>query len=354
VFVLPSTKTPSRPRGVLPSSLHEGIGNTPAVPLTVSRRADQRTVLAKLEWCNPTGSAKDRTALGIIEAMNRVAPFAPYDVVVESTSGNLGLAMTRLLLQIDCRLVAVVDPNTPERTRTGLAAAGAEVVLVDEPDPFGGYLLTRLRKVQELCDAHPHYRWSNQYENPANPSIHERTTGPEIVRESGGDVDAVYVAVSTGGTLAGVSRHLRAAAPRARIVAVDAVGSRALGGRAGPRLLSGIGASRVSIFLTPESYEEAVYVRDVDAFALCRLVLADTGVAIGGSSGSVLDACISHLYRRNAPRLPVCVLADGGDRYANSFYDDDWLAEKGVLGAVVRREDELRDAGFAFEFEGAG
>lgn len=347
-------KTPARRAGVLPSLVYDGVGNTPTAPLIVSRHADRRRLLAKLEWCNPTGSAKDRTALGIIEAMNRLAPLAPCDVVVESTSGNLGLAMARLLSRIDCHLVAVVDPNTPEGTRAGLAEAGAEVVLVDEPDPFGGYLLTRLRKVQELCDTHPHYRWGNQYENPANPSIHERTTGPEIVLETNGGVDAVYVAVSTGGTLAGVSRYLRAAVPGARIVAVDAVGSRALGGSPGPRLLSGIGASRVSIFLTPDSYDEAVFVRDVDAFALCRLVLTDTGVAVGGSSGSVLAACISHLYRPGAPRLPMCVLADGGDRYANSFYDDDWLADKGVLGAVVRREDELRDAGFAFELEGTG
>lgn len=309
------------------------------------------SVLLKMESSNPTGSAKDRTALGILRAMHAASPFRCGDVVVESTSGNLGLAMARLLSSMGCRFIAVVDPNVPEVTRCNLIAAGAEVIVVDEPDGLGGYLLSRLRVVRELCAGSPSFRWGNQYENPANPTIHEETTGPEIAAQGGIGLDAVYVAVSTGGTLAGVSHHLRAVSPHVRVVAVDAEGSLAVGGKSGRRLLSGIGASRPSTFLKPDDYDAVIAVSDVRSFAVCRTLLLDIGLCVGGSSGSVLGACLTDLVGGSPPRLPLCLMPDGGERYMHTFYDDNWLAELGVLDAVREAEKELREAGVSFELE---
>lgn len=327
----------------------EGLGDTPLLPLRVRRGRRQATALLKLESANPTGSVKDRTALGLMRAMNQAAPLRPGDTVIESTSGNLGLALAQMLRQAGCRLIAVTDLNTPEETRRALTEAGADLVVVTEPDGKGGYLLNRLRTVRRLCRENPSYRWSNQYENPANPGIHEELTGPEILKQAGPGLDAVYVAVSTGGTLAGVSRYLRSAAPDVRLVAVDAEGSLVTAQRPGRRLLSGIGASRPSAFLRPGSYDAATAVPDISAIAVCRMLLCDTGLGMGGSSGSVLSACLGELLGPRPPSMPVCLLADGGHRYRNTIYNDEWLREKDLLDGVRKRMARFRAAGLSFE-----
>jgi N-(2-amino-2-carboxyethyl)-L-glutamate synthase len=330
------------------TTLGSGVGDTPLIPLHVRRGRQQATALLKLESANPTGSVKDRTALGLIRAMNQIAPLLPSDIVIESTSGNLGLALAQTLNQMGCRFIAVTDLNTPEETRQALTEAGADLVVVTEPDGKGGYLLNRLRAVRQLCIENPSYRWSNQYENPANPGIHEELTGPEILKQAGSRLDAVYIAVSTGGTLAGVSRCIRSAAPDVRLVAVDAEGSLATARRSGRRLLSGIGASRPSSFLRPGSYDAAIAVPDISAIAVCRMLLSDTGLDMGGSSGSVLSACLDELFGPRAPRTPVCLLADGGQRYRNTIYSDGWLREKDRLNGVRQRVDKLRAEGLSF------
>lgn len=340
---------PGSPGGSVCLQLDAGIGSTPLWLLRVYRGSQQRRVLVKLESANPTGSAKDRTALGLVRALDHDSPLRPGDVVIESTSGNLGLAMARLLALMDCRFIAVTDLNSPEDTRRALLAAGAEVVVVSEPDGTGGYLLNRLRRVRELLAANPGYRWANQYENPANPDIHEELTGPEILKQAGPDLDAVYVAVSTGGTLAGISRYLRQMAPDVRLTAVDAEGSMATGQRPARRLLSGIGASRPSSFLRPADYDEAVAVGDVQSFAICRLLLEDTGLSLGGSSGSVLCAWLRNAFGPAPAEVPVCLMADGGGNYQNTFYDDTWLVQHGVLGEVRRVHQRLRARGLSFE-----
>jgi N-(2-amino-2-carboxyethyl)-L-glutamate synthase len=324
------------------------VGNTPMEPLTVTLGGAVSTVRLKLESHNPTGSTKDRTAAGILRSMEQMAPLRPGDVVVESTSGNLGLALVRLLTLKQCQFVAVVDLNTPEPARRALEEAGASLVVVDEPDGQGGYLLNRLRTVRELCARHPEYRWGNQYGNPANPAIHYQTTGPELLAQGGPEMDAVYVAVSTGGTLAGVSSYLRGHAPGIQVVAVDAEGSLVTGDKVGPRRLSGIGASRRSTFLNPWTYDRAVRVGDVDSFAMCRLLLADTGLLLGGSSGSVLSACVRELVGPQPIMAPVCLCPDDGAKYLNTFYDDWWLAREGLLDAVERRTHAFRDLGVSF------
>jgi N-(2-amino-2-carboxyethyl)-L-glutamate synthase len=331
-----------------------GVGNTPLARLDV-RRGDRCVAVGmKLELLNATGSAKDRTAAGLLQAMDAQSPLRPGDVVVESTSGNLGLAMARILGRLGCRFVAVLDPKAPEEVRVALRRSGVETVLVSEPDSDGGYLVSRLRTVHELCARNPSYRWTNQYENPANPMVHQATTGPEIVAQAGPDLDAVYVAVSTGGTLAGISSHIRAVRADVRLVAVDARGSVALGGCPARRLLSGIGASRPSTFLRAGAYDAVVHVSDAESFAMCRLLRRDTGLAVGGSSGSVLFACLSEMFGQPGPRHPVCVFPDGGRKYLSSFYDDAWLDANGALLAVRDAERAARADGVSFELDMGG
>ncbi|MEO3855333.1 pyridoxal-phosphate dependent enzyme [Acrocarpospora sp. B8E8] len=331
--------------------LHSAITGTPVVRLDISLRGRAHGVLLKLESGNPTGSIKDRTAAGLLMALDRERPLTPGTVVVESTSGNLGLGLARLLAALGCRFIAVLDPGTPRATRQRLIATGAELHEVHEPDGYGGYLLTRLRAVDRLLADNPHYRWTDQYGNPANPRIHERTTGPEIAAQGGPGLDAVYIAVSTGGTLSGVAAHLHALDRGVRVVAVDAEGSLATGPATGPRLINGLGASRRSAFLPPGTYDRAYRVPDPEAVAVCRLFRADTGVALGGSSGSVVAACLRDLTAPGAPRRPLCLCADTGLTYADTVYDDGWLARHRLTAAVAEAAARLRGDGVRFHLE---
>jgi cysteine synthase len=252
-----------------------------------------------------------------------------------------------------------------------MLAAGATLHLVEEPDRHGGYLLSRMRAVRRMCRGHPDYRWANQYGSPANPLVHERTTGPEIVAQGGPELETVYVAVSTGGTLAGISAHIRRLTQPIRMVAVDASYSHATGLRedrpgispprepgwavdygAGPRpqgrLVPGIGASRPSTFLEPGCYDQAIAVPDAAAVAMCQMFREDTGLALGGSSGSVLTGCVEDLSGPRPPHLGLCVAADSGANYASTVYDDDWQVSVGIYGAVKRAVDRCRGNGLRF------
>ncbi|GAA3486519.1 pyridoxal-phosphate dependent enzyme [Streptomyces cremeus] len=304
--------------------------------------------MIKQESHNPTGSIKDRTAVGLLAEIDRQSPLVPGSVIVESTSGNLGLALARLARLLDCHFIAVIDEKTPHPTRESLVASGVELQFVDEPDGQGGYLLSRLKAIRELCRQHAGHRWTNQYQNDANPRIHQETTGPEIARQGGADMDAVYVAVSTGGTLAGISAHLRTVRPDVRIVAVDATGSLVTGSTGGERLIAGLGASRASTFLTGTSYDTTTQIGAASTVAACRMFLQDTGIALGGSSGSVLCGYLGDLGRGRHPRRALCVCPDGGGKYVGTVFDDAWLDAVDIAGDVKHLVDAFRDNGLRF------
>lgn len=328
--------------------LRANITATPTSSVVVEYRGRAHELVLKHESLNPTGSIKDRTATGLLVEINRVRPLVPGSVIVESTSGNLGLALARLVRLLDCDFIAVIDERTPMPTRQSLNDSGVELHFVDEPDGQGGYLLSRLRAVRELCLANPDYRWTNQYHSNANPLIHEQTTGPEIVKQGGDALDAVYVAVSTGGTLAGISAHLRRVRPGVRIVAVDSTGSLVTGGTGGQRLIAGLGASRPSSFLTPDRYDATAQVAPAATVAACRLFQEDSGIALGGSSGSALSGYLRDLDQGAHPRRALCVCPDDGSKYLGTVYDDDWLTTTGILDEVHSTMDRLRQNGLRF------
>jgi cysteine synthase A len=301
------------------------IGRTPLARIRVRVEGVLRDVYLKLESANPCGSVKDRTAWALVESIGVERLRRRNLVLVESTSGNLGVVLAVIARLAGVGFVAVVDPRTPPRMVAEMRAHGADLDLVTTPDRFGGYLQSRIRRVQELCAALPGAVWVNQYSSDANPATHRRTTAPEIDLQMDGDVDALFAPVSTGGTLAGIAAYYRSRRPRTRIVAVDAAGSIVFTDRAGPRRLTGIGASRKSAFIRPWHYDEFTLVDDAEAFAVCRELHAATGIALGGSSGAVLAACCRYLGAHPEVRRPVCVVADGGARYRETIYDDDWL-----------------------------
>ena len=306
------------------------VGNTPLAPIALCIHGRRRVVHLKLEGANPCGSLKDRTAQSLIDELEQRGALERGSVLVESTSGNLGVALAWIARRQGYRFVAVIDPKTTPENVTRLRRLGARIELVETPDPTGGYLLARIERVRQLCASSPAFVWPDQYANPANPRAHEQGTGPELIQQLTGNLDAVFVAVSTGGTLAGLARFLRRESPCTRIIAVDANGSVALGGSPGPRLLTGIGASQPSSFVTADLYDELILVRDAEAFAFCRALASATGLSVGGSSGATLAACARVLARDHEEKNVVCLSADRGQSYASTIYSNRWLARNGI------------------------
>jgi 2,3-diaminopropionate biosynthesis protein SbnA len=310
--------------------------NTPTVRIALEIEGRERPVDLKLEGANPFGSVKDRTAASLVDDLERRGVLVPGSTLVESTSGNLGIALAAIARRRGYRFHAVVDAKTTTENLARLRGLGARIELVDRQDEAGGYLLSRLRRVRELCASSDAFVWPDQYTNPANPRAHEHGTGPELLAQLDGELDAVFVPVSTGGTLAGIARFLRRASRSTRIIAVDGLGSVALGGQPAPRLLTGIGASRRSTFLSTDLYDAHMQVGDAEAFAFCRALAVTTGIRVGGSSGAALAACARHLAAEPELRSAACLCPDRGESYASTIYDDGWLASHGIEPAALR------------------
>ena len=328
------------------------IGPTPVMPFAVRYRGLGHEILLKMESHLPTESVKYRTALGLVRAMNQDSALRPGTVVVESTSGGLGCALAYLLTPLGCHFIAVIDPKTTAATRGHLTKSGAVLHLVTEADSHGDYLRARLRVVRELCQTNPHYRWTDQYNNRANPLIHEETTGPEIIAQGGPELDSVYVAVSTGGTLAGIAAHIRSLRRDIRLVAVDARGSCATTSQPGvSRHIPGIGASRPSAFLHPGSYDHVIHVRDSEAIAVCQIFHSDTGIRLGGSSGHVIAACLLELTESAGIVHPLCLCADDGKRYLDTIYNARWISDMKLAAEVAAAIRRLREQGLEFRVD---
>jgi N-(2-amino-2-carboxyethyl)-L-glutamate synthase len=313
------------------------IGNTPTRAVRVKLGDCTRQIHLKLEGFNPGGSIKDRTAIALIRDLEAGMRLKRNGMIVESTSGNLGAALAYISRELGYRFTAVVDPKLTEENAEKMRRMGATLDHVTELDETGGYLLTRLRRVQELLSTIPGAVWPNQYENPVNAKAHFEETGPEILRQMNGKIDMAFLGVSTGGTLAGVSRFLRMALPRVSIVAVDAKGSIALGGTPGSRLLTGIGASRKATLLRRDDYSSVLYMNDIDAFACCRALARRTDLSVGGSSGAVVAAAIQWLACAPATTRAVCLCPDTGLNYQSSIFNDEYVRAK--LPAVYRRQE---------------
>ncbi|MFI2345757.1 pyridoxal-phosphate dependent enzyme [Streptomyces sp. NPDC019443] len=296
------------------------MASTPIVGLRLTINGFPARLWLKLESYGPHGSVKGRVALALWQDVsNRIGPRAE---IIESTSGNLGLALASLAAKQGVPFTAVVDPRSSEPVVAAIQALGGRTVTVDKPDGTGGYLLTRLSYIRERMRDQPELVWPNQYTNPANPRAHASGTAPELRAQLPRRPMSVLVAVSTAGTLAGFRDYV-ATSPDWELIGVDVVGSAALGWERGPRLLPGIGASQQSVFL-PTGYRLALRVTPEEAVSACVWLLESTGIGVGASSGALVAAAL-RLFRTVPRRSSVaCLCPDGVEHYLDTVYSAHW------------------------------
>lgn len=306
-------------------SVSQCIGRTPLVRLSRCFPSPRIEVLSKLEMLNPCGSMKDRPARHIVEQGLAEGSLCPGMRLVESTSGNLGVALAAVARLHGLAFTAVVDPNTTTTNLRLLDLYGAAVEMVTARDHADGYLHTRIARARELADE-PDTVWVNQYANERNPQAYQETLATELLEDIDGPIDYLVAAVSTTGSLQGIARRLRVEHPALRTVAVDATGSVIFGGRPGPRRIPGFGASRVPELLQAQDVDEVVHVGETDSVAGCRRLVDTEAILAGGSSGAVV-AAIDRLVADLPDTLPdrpariVTVLPDRGERYLDLLLD---------------------------------
>lgn len=322
------------------------IGNTPLVELDGLLRDIPARVFGKLEFANPGGSIKDRTALNMLLAKVRSGELVPrQSTVIESSSGNLAIGLAQICRYFGLRFICVVDAKTTAQNLAILKAFQAEIELITEPDPeTGEFLPSRLRRVRELLERTPNAYWPNQYANPLNPQAHWQTMR-EIVEALPGPLDYIFCATSTCGTLTGVLDYIRANNLPTKVVAVDAVGSAIFGDESQRRLIPGHGASARPPLLDRDDSYTVVHVSDLDCVVGCRRLLAREAILAGGSSGALVSAL--ERMRDEIPAGSNCVLvfADRGDRYLNTIYSDEWVQRNFGEVAHLWKESGIAAAG---------
>lgn len=292
----------------------------------------------KVEGFNPAGSIKIKTARGLIEAAEHCAADLGKIRLIESTSGNLGVALAVICAAKNYRLTCVTDPNCSTTTVAIMRNLGADVVVVRGRDANGGFLGSRIAYIRRRLADDPNLYWLNQYANPSNPAAHERSTAPAVLAAFK-KVDYLFVGVGTGGTLLGCVNHLRRRSPSTRVIAVDAAGSVSFGSAAGTRYIPGLGASRQPELLDRHSPDEVLLVPEWETVRECRWLTRHTGLLAGGSTGTVLAA----VRRRGASIAPdrtvVAIAPDLGERYLSSVYDDRWVTDCGLDRALDYRAE---------------
>jgi len=323
-------------------SLQDGIlaciGNTPLLRLTGVARRDIR-LFAKFEGANPSGSIKDRPALEIIRDGIESGRIKEDTVVVEATSGNMGLGLAQICRYLGLRLVCVVDNKITAQNLRLLEVYGAEIEVVTRPDPATGDLLTaRINRAKAISEAIGNAFWTNQYANPSNARAHLRTMD-EVFAALGGEVDYLFCSASSCGTVRGCADYLRQnKLHRTKVYVADSPGSVIFGGNSGPRMIPGHGAGR-----RPELYEDyvadrSIRVTDEECVMGCKALLSKEALLVGGSSGGIMMA-VNKVAEEIAPRATcVMLLPDRGERYLDTIFSDEWVVG---LQRIAQEREQL-------------
>lgn len=279
----------------------------------------------KCEGFNFARSIKLKAATEMVEGAERSGVLRPGMTIVESSSGNLGVALSMLAASRGYRFVCVTDARCTVSSRRMMQALGAQVHVITEPKAEGGFLAARLDHVRELCAAEPGVVWLNQYSNPDNCGAHYHRTGPEILAAFPG-VELLFVGAGTTGTLMGCARYLRERRPDVKVIAVDVAGSVIFGGEAGVRMIPGLGAGIRPMQLDESFVDDVVIVEERETVAMCR-ELAARGFVFGGSTGTVVSGARRWLARNRPGEdvVAVAIAPDMGDGYLDSVYNDDWV-----------------------------
>lgn len=309
-------------------SVLETIGQTPLVRMSRLFAESDVEVYAKLEGLNPGGSIKDRPAFNIITKALAAGDIGPETTIVESSSGNFAIGLAQICSYLGLRLICVVDIKTTAQNIRIIEAYGAGVDLVREPDAVTGeYLQARLNRIKQIRESIPNTYWPNQYANPNNSGAHYTHTMNEIHDVLGDDIDYVFIATSTCGTLRGCADFIQDRGLKTKIVAVDAMGSVIFGRPSGKRLLPGHGAGVIPPLFRTDLASAVVHVSDLDCVLGCRRLVQYEAILAGASSGGIVSAIermLSEGALAPASRC-VAVLADRGERYMDTVYSDSWV-----------------------------
>ncbi|HTN47811.1 MAG TPA: cysteine synthase A [Burkholderiaceae bacterium] len=319
------------------------VGNTPLIRLERLSVETGCNILAKAEFLNPGGSVKDRAALYIIRAAESSGALRPGGTVVEGTAGNTGIGLAHICAERGYRCVIVIPDNQSSEKMELLRTLGAEVRPVP-PKPYvdnDNYQKIAARTAATM----PNAIWANQFDNIVNRQAHYETTGPEIWRDTGGAIDAFVCATGTGGTLAGVARHLKGRDPRVRIVLADPQGSALYNWvktgelrASGSSITEGIGTTRVTANLEGTPIDDAVAIDDPTCVAMVYRLLREEGFFVGGSSGINVAATVQVARDLGPGHTVVTLLADRGGLYAKRLFNPEWLREKGLDSAASSPE----------------
>jgi cysteine synthase A len=298
------------------ANVTELIGNTPLVRLNKLTEGCVADVVAKLEFYNPAKSVKDRIGLAMVEAAEKAGLIGPGTTIVEPTSGNTGIALAMVCAAKGYKCILTMPETMSKERRMLLRAYGAELILTPGSEGMGG----AIKKAEELVASNRNYFMPQQFENPANPEIHRKTTAEEIWRDTDGKVDFLVAGVGTGGTITGVGEVLKARKPSVRVVAVEPDASPILsGGQRGPHPIQGIGAGFVPKVLNTSVYDEIVRVKGDDAFTTARRMAREEGLLVGISSGAATWAALQVAQRaENAGKLIVVIIPSFGERYLST------------------------------------
>lgn len=321
----------------------EKVGNTPMVQLQAPE-LENINLFAKMELYNPTGSVKDRAANYIIKKLLARKEIDKDTTLIESSSGNFGIALSAFCKKNGLKFIAVVDPCILPINELLIKSFDAKVIKVNVPDCNGGYLLNRIKKVKELINEIDNSYWVNQYANPYNAEAYYHTLGNEICDQVE-NIDYIFLGVSSGGTITGVSNKIKEKFPHAKVIAVDIYGSVIFNHPPQKRYIPGIGSSMVPEILKKAKIDDIVMIDEISTIEMCHELLKKYYIFAGGSSGSVFAAIKKYFTGKKLKRKVnvVITFADRGERYANTIYNEEWCRDFKKYHLNMNKLEEIRN-----------
>jgi len=292
-------------------------------------------IFLKLEAFNPAGSIKMKTAVRMVDQFEEQGRIDADSILIESSSGSLGVALSIICAERGYRFTCVVDPNTSAQNIKMMKALGADVVVIDRRDENGGFLGSRIAYIKQMLMSDRRYLWLNQYANPENPRAHALTTARAIA-DAFERVDYLFVGAGTTGTLMGCLQYFSEHRPDTKVIAVDSIGSVTFGYPPAKRYIPGLGTSRRPEIFSAQHIHRQEMVSEFETIAMCRHIARTNGVLAGGSTGTVLSAVRRYVDGLPADATVVAISPDFGERYLDSVYDDAWVTER--FGAVPTLE----------------
>ena len=309
---------------MISENILDNVGNTPMVRINVEE-LPHINLYSKLEFYNPTGSVKDRAAYFILNKLLALKEINKDTTIIESSSGNFGVALSAYCRKLGLKFICVVDPCISPINDMLIRSSGALVIKVEKPDENGGYLLTRIRKVKSLLQEIENTYWVNQYANPYNAEAYTMTLAEEIC-ESVERLDYIFLGISSGGTITGVSQRIKEKFPASKVVGVDIVGSVIFGHPPKKRYIPGIGSSMVPEILKHALIDDVVMMDEISTIKMCHELLEKYNIFAGGSSGSAYGAVKRYFTGKTFDTVKnvVTVFPDRGERYVDTVYNETW------------------------------